>query len=735
MTLAGRAGRSGVVDFARTGAVATISAITQIALTIAFTSLVFRDELVDDLPLGLTAMFVGLAVSAVVVAARSGLTGHLAGPQDSGPVVVSAMVPAVVAGAEHPAETVLVLMGLAAIAVGLTMFVLGALGLGRLVRYLPFPVMAGFLAGTGLVIGRATIELLDAGLAGDATGGGDRVLRFATGIAISVALVVVSRSRLAVERVVPALLIGIIAAIHVGLGIAGIGRGEAAARAFLLPELPAGSLVTSESLWFARDADWGVVADQAVGVLPLLILAPLTLLLYLGALETIVDTDLDADREFRITGAVNLVGGVAGAPPSYTQFAATNLIHRMAGGRRIVPAAVGFAGLVAIGLGDHVVALAPQPIVAGLLGYIALSFVIDWLGDTWRRMTRVEWLFAVGIALSIAVFGFLPGVGLGIALTAGWFVIEYSRMSGVRRMRDATYLRSNVERDDGEVALLEQTGREVVVVEPEGFLFFGTGDSIARETTERVGTSGARFVILDFTMVTGADSSAAAALGQLARWARHTGVEVIWCGLRPLVRQTLATLLDEDGTTEVLDLDRALEVTESVRLAGHTGGGHAAHDLIDELPELRSYGRRVVYPAGAAMFRTGEPGPGLMLIVEGWADVHGAPGARRRRVGSGSVLGEIGLVYDGAATATVVADTDVEVLLLDRDAAERMAQEAPRAATSLYRHLARSLSRRLLRSDAEVASFTFGTPVADEDAVLVDRPSRADGPPPPHTER
>jgi len=677
----------------------------QIALTIAYTSLLFRDELVDDLPLGLTAMFLGLAVVAVVVATRSGLAGHLAGPQDSGPVVISAMVPAVVVGADQPAATVLVLMALSAITVGVTMYGLGALGLGRLVRYVPFPVMAGFLAGTGIVMGRSTIELLDVGIAGDATGGSDRVFRFAVGAAVSIALVVIARSRLPTERVLPVVVIGAIGASHIGLAIAGIARAEGAARGFLLPEIPGGSMARSESFTFFVDADWGVVAEQVVGIVPLLVLAPLTLLLYLGSLEAIVDVDLDIDHEFRTTGAVNVVSAAAGASPSYTQFAATNLIQQMAGARRAIPVVVGLAGLAAIALGDRVVALVPQPVVAGLLGFIALSFVVDWLWDTWRRMTRVEWLLAAGIALSITVFGFLPGVGLGIALTAGWFIVQYSRVSGLRRLRDATYLRSNVELSDDEVAQLERTGRQVVIAEPEGFLFFGTGDSIVRQVAERVDAVGARFVILDFTMVTGADSSAAAALGQLVRRARRGDVEVIWCGVRPPVRRALAELLVEDGSAEEIDLDRALEVTERARLAGSEGDAHGGSDLLADLPQLSTYARQESFVSGEALFRAGETGPGLMIIVDGWAEVVGAPGARRRRVGPGSTLGEIGLVHDGAATATVMADTDVEVLLLDRAASARMADEAPRSAALLFRHLARTLSRRLLSSDAEIAGF------------------------------
>jgi SulP family sulfate permease len=699
----------------RIGAVAAISSVTQIALTIAFTSLVFRGPLVGDLRLGLAAMFAGLAIAGVTVAIRSGLPGPLAGPQDSGLVVISAMVPAIVATTDRPGPTVLVLMALGSLGVGVTMYALGTLGLGRMIRYLPFPVMAGFLAGTGLVMARSTLELLDAGITGDATAGADRLLRIAIGGATALALVAISRSRLPTERVLPTLVLGVITTVHIGLALQGIGRTEAAARGFLLPELSSGPMVSTASLRFALDADWGIVADHAVDLLPLLLLAPITLLLYLGALEALLDTDVETNREFRLIGEVNVASSVTGAAPSYTQLAATMLIERMAAGSRVVPAVVGFAGLVAIALGDLVVALAPQPVVAGLLGFIALSFVIDWLWDTAGRMTRIEWVMAVAIALSILVFGFLPGVAIGISMAAAWFVVEYSRMSGVRRLRDATYLRSNVERTGGELDELARTGNEVLVVEPEGFLFFGTGDSIARAVMDAAPTTPLRYVIIDFTMVTGADSSAAAALAQLGRWTRQASVEMIWCALRPRVRRSLRPLLDTDGFVETPDLDRALEHTERDRLADRDVD--SAPGLLDEIPELRSFGRRRSFAPGEAIFSAGEPGPGLMVLEAGWAEVMGAAGVRRRRVGPGAVLGEIGLVLDTEATATVVADTEVDALVLDRDGAARLGRDAPDRAAALYRFVARSLSQRLLRSDAELASFSFrhdAPGVADE---------------------
>ena len=277
----------------RVAVVAVIASITQIALTVAFTSLTFRDELSGELGLGLAAMFIGMLLTATVVGIRSGLPGHVVSPQDGGLVVLSVVAPTIAATADAPGETIVVLMGLSSLAVGLTMVALGRSGLGRMIRYLPYPVLAGFLAGTGLVMAQGTYALAFRGISGDATGGGERVARFAVVITVAVLMTAISRSSLPNERFVPPVVVGSIAAYHMVAIVADLGRTEGASRGWLLPELPGGALVDAGTFTVAAKADWGAVATHAPALLPLLILAPLTVLLYLGAFESILEAPQD----------------------------------------------------------------------------------------------------------------------------------------------------------------------------------------------------------------------------------------------------------------------------------------------------------------------------------------------------------------------------------------------------------------------------------------------------------
>ena len=685
--------------------IGVVAGIIQIALTVSFTSLGFRDELAPDIGLGLASMFIGLAVAACLGAMWSSFPGQIVGPQDSGVVVLSVAAPTIAAATGAAGETMVVLMGCSALAVGLTLVALGRFRLTRIVRYLPFPVLAGFLTGTGLVMGTAAIGIAAGGIAGATSAGGERALRIVVALAITAGMTAIARTRIRTERVAPVLVLGSIVLVHAGLRVTGVGRVEGATRGWLLPPLPSGSLVTSEWLHIADQADWSVVAQQLPALLPILLLAPLTTLLYLSALESIFDTDINIDREFERMGVSNLAVGMAGAAPAYTQFANTVLGRRMAHADRTVPLVVGLCAVVVLAVGDPVVALVPLPVVSGMLGFIAISFILDWTWAIRRRVTVVELLTTAAIAIAIVVLGFLPGIAIGLALTVAWFLIQYSRATGVRRVLDGSAACSTVERSPAEQLSLTDSGHQVVVVELEGFLFFGTGDSVLRELDRRRDIADVHWIVLDLRRVTGADSSAIASFGHLLRWGRTNEVHLIWCHLTPSVHRSLAPLFDEDGGGVVTaDLDRAIEITERERLAAHPVAGRRddISDLLREIPELREHAHHAAYDTGEPIRTKGDRDRGLTLILSGSVVVEGMAGARRRQLGPGTVLGEVSLYLDGAATATVTADQPCTTLEIDAAAVRRLSASAPEVAANLHRRLATVLAERLTATDRRI---------------------------------
>lgn len=109
--------------------------------------------------------------------------------------------------------------------------------------------------------------------------------------------------------------------------------------------------------------------------------------------------------------------------------------------------------------------------------------------------------------------------------------------------------------------------------------------------------------------------------------------------------------------------------------------------------------------AGRELFREGEPGEGLFLIVSGEIDIvkQGAGGARSlARLGEGAILGEISLLTSEARSATGRALVDTRVLHLPMQPFRALLAGGSTAALKMVAAIAEVLSRRLATMNVKV---------------------------------
>jgi len=110
----------------------------------------------------------------------------------------------------------------------------------------------------------------------------------------------------------------------------------------------------------------------------------------------------------------------------------------------------------------------------------------------------------------------------------------------------------------------------------------------------------------------------------------------------------------------------------------------------DELERLRSLMTPVILPAGRSLTRLGDIGREFFVIVDGAASVL-RDDERVASLGPGAFVGEMALLDGGRRTATVVADTNVEVFVLS----EREFDELLRRSPTVAHNMLRILSQRL----------------------------------------
>ncbi len=105
--------------------------------------------------------------------------------------------------------------------------------------------------------------------------------------------------------------------------------------------------------------------------------------------------------------------------------------------------------------------------------------------------------------------------------------------------------------------------------------------------------------------------------------------------------------------------------------------------------------RRVHFKKGETLVHRGKKGDGVFLLLKGTARVQIPSPPEGRNIGPGEICGEMSFLEDGPASASVVAEEDIEAYSLDRGTLQNLFELFPHLASRFYRSLATSLSRRL----------------------------------------
>lgn len=101
--------------------------------------------------------------------------------------------------------------------------------------------------------------------------------------------------------------------------------------------------------------------------------------------------------------------------------------------------------------------------------------------------------------------------------------------------------------------------------------------------------------------------------------------------------------------------------------------------------------------AGALLFEEGDPAEGLVLLLEGRVRVASRRAPEAAELGPGAALGAFSLVEAGLREARVETLSRSRLLVLRRDAYERLAAESPGAACRLLEGILRDTASLLRR--------------------------------------
>ena len=696
------------------------------------TALVYSGPLGAYLADGLYLIFASAIPIGATIALLSSSRTVVAGPQSfvapiMGLLATSlAATPGVGTDPETLFATLVAAFAVTTLLTGLFMLGIGLFRLGDLIRFIPYPVIGGFLAGVGweLMIGSLRVMSEDAiaqqGLEGLWSPGA--LGSWLPGVAVALVLTVLYR-RYRNGLLIPVVLGGACLLFYLALAMLDYGHADAEALGWTLGPFPEASHHAFDMVDLLGRTDWPALFGEIGNILTVLLVSTVALLLNSTALEMADRNDLDLNRELRVTGLGNLIAGSFGGMVGFHSFSHSQVAMQVGGRTRIVglaAVAVTLAGLLA---GPHMLAWFPRGVLGGLLMFLGVGFLIDWLIDGRRRMSRSDYSIVLLIVATVALVGFLEGIAVGVVAAVVLFVVNYSRIEVIKHDLSGADQASHVERRPSESAYLKQAGEAIRIVKLQGFLFFGTANRLLRQLQERIddpGRTPVRFILLDFRRVTGIDSSVVLSLVKLRRLAERYRFEVILTHLPGSIRQLLdgaGVDLEHDPVLRTLrDLDFGIEWCEERLLSDHRDGTPGAAPpglaaLLDGALESAGLGARLQpflerreWPAGSTLIREGDAADELYFIERGEISVNLASDSeggsiRLRKMGPGTVVGELGLYIDVERTATVTANEPTTTYGLDRAALERMRHEAPELAAAFHGFMCRLLAERVVNTN------------------------------------
>ena len=710
-------------------------AMLALAMALSYPAMVFNGPLLPHLPMGqgtglLAAVFLGLAIAAL-----SGYRGVVSYMQASATVMLAVLAASMAQDmlrtqrAEQVLATTVALIALTTMLCGFVLVLLGRYKLGSLIRYVPVPVIAGFLAGTGWLLLKSAIGLsanLPATMAHwEELVSAQRAAQWVPALAAGALLWALERFR---PRASNALLLLLALGLAFWLIAAALGmdRQSLQVQGWLFRGPGSHAMWSPQAQWnFMADADWGLLARALPDMLAIALVNAINLLVVASAIEVATDRDLDLDRELRAAGLANLLAGFAGALPGHHSAPATILAKRMGIGGRLVGLCCAAAALVMLLLGGSLLDYLPKILSGALIAWIGLGFLHTWLYERLRLMSVTDRIVTLVVFFTAIIFGITQALAAGAVAGLLLFVVRYSAIPVARDVLGGAASRSNITRGDLQRTILAREGDAIFILKLHSFVFFGTANSLVRMVDRRLQQADLpklRFLLLDLSLVSGIDSSAAASFAKLERRARQANFKIalvnVPASVRPMLDGALAKSTRGGIVRDFVELDRAQEWAENKLLGRH--GVQTDDSSIDfaalltgifgpgKAEQALGYVQSQDLAAGEVLTHMGDRSKDIFFIESGRVEVLiPRAGTADLRVGvmeAGALIGEMAMYLGQPRSATLVALTDCRVRKFEAARVQAMEHADPELASALHRHIAAGLASKLVDMNRLVAA-------------------------------
>jgi high affinity sulfate transporter 1 len=411
--------------------------------------------------------------------------------------------------------------------VGAMLLLARLMRLGFVANFISTPVLAGFKAGIGLVIvldqvpKLLGIHITKQGFFRDLAAVAQHVPEtsmLTLAVAAATLVIVVGMERLRPHSPAPLLAVGgaIAASWFFGLEALGVSTVGVIPQGFPAITLP----------------DVSLVEQLLPGALGIALMSFTETIAAGRAFASPADPPINANRELVASGAANLGAALLGAMPAGGGTSQTAVV-RSAGGRSqtaslvTAGAAVATMLLLAPALG-----LLPNATLAAVVIVYSIGLIQPAEFRAILRVRSMEFRWALIACVGVLVFGTLKGIVVAVVVSMVGLASQTAnpRVSVIGRKRGADVLRPLTPQHPD-----DETFEGLLIVRPEGRLFFLNVQNVAEQISALIAQHEPRVVVLDMSRVPDLEYSALQALIEGERRMTEGGTVVWVAGLNPAV--------------------------------------------------------------------------------------------------------------------------------------------------------------------------------------------------------
>ena len=408
---------------------------------------------------------------------------------------------------------------------------------GKLVSYLPAPVITGFTSGIAIIIALGQID----NFFGTKSVGDNQIAKIGSyfsgagsfvpnwwavmfGVLVVVIMIVYPKKW---NAVVPSSLVGIIVALVINMIFFEQGT---VAEVGAIPS----SLVTDDSI-IKKGFDLEHITSLIMPAISIAALGMIESLLCGASAGKMKGERLDASRELVAQGIGNMVIPLLGGVPATAAIARTSVAIKSGGKTRLVSVFHSIVLILSMFLLGGVMSRIPLSALAGVLMVTAFR-MNDWaaIKSIFRKKFKSSIMQYVLTMVSTVIFDLTIAIVIGVVAAMLVFIVKSCELRVVSSDIDESRLEGKVKSGHHE---------EFKVVYVSGPLFFGTQEKLINALSS---LEGAQQVILSMRGVPTADDVSLSELEKLYNTLREKGTQISFTGVQAAVRE----MMDRAGFKE-----------------------------------------------------------------------------------------------------------------------------------------------------------------------------------------